>query len=76
MKSVTEKSEQSRNFEEKEQGVGKREYRTVPEVIGEARRTGVGVSVGVGVGVSAEGRGFESVILEARAVPVCDSLIL
>ena len=47
---------------------------TVPEVIGEARRTGVGVSVGVGVG--AEGRGFESVILEARAVPVCDSLIL
>ena len=51
---------------------------TVPEVIGEARRTGVGVSVGVGVGVGvgAEGRGFESVILEARAVPVCDSLIL
>ena len=47
---------------------------TVPEVIGEARRTGVGVGVGVGVG--AEGRGFESVILEARAVPVCDSLIL
>ena len=47
---------------------------TVPEVIGEARRTGVGVSVGVGVG--AEGRGFESVILEARAVPVCDFLIL
>lgn len=74
MKSVTEKSGQSRNFEEKEQGVGKRGYRTVPEVIGEARRTGVGVSVGVGVG--AEGRGFESVILEARAVPVCDSLIL
>ena len=74
MKSVTEKSGQSRNFEEKEQGVGKRGYRTVPEVIGEARRTGVGVGVGVGVG--AEGRGFESVILEARAVPVCDSLIL
>lgn len=69
---MTEKSEQSRNFEEKEQGVGKRGYRTVPEVIGEARRT----SVGVGVGAGAEGRGFESVILEARAVPVCDSLIL